>query len=234
MDQSPRLVIGCPVRRRGWILPAWKEATEIAVDNAGMSAEYCFVAGEDDLESLEPFKARVVSVSEEKRPDVRMWNESRYEHMVRLRNRLLDEVRIMGPDLFLSLDSDILLHPDAIANMYSSLLSSHDLANIWAVGGKLFMTTAGTGFPSYGKKKRGSFERSNSNEVMSVDVIMACKLMTPMALAVDYRYHTWGEDAGWSAAVQEQGGNLLWDGRVTNKHVMEPSLLNVMDKRCGY
>ena len=234
MAEGPRLIVGCPVRKREWILPRWKEALEVAADRAGVSIGYCFVVGTDDIASLDIFDSPLIRVvKEENREDRRRWNPERYAHMIEIRNLLLGEVRGLSPDLFLSLDSDILLHPDSLTNMLETIEGG-----AWAVGGKAFMTTSSESFPSYGlwtdKRSKRAFVRKPCSAVIPVDVIMAVKLMTPEAYGVDYAFHPWGEDAGWSIEVTNRGGSFLWDGRVPNKHVMQPELLDLVDKRCGY
>jgi hypothetical protein len=108
----------------------------------------------------------------------------------------------------------------------------------WAVGSKLYMTTVGRSFPSYGiwstRDHRGGFKRTDRSDVARVDVVMASVLMGPEAYMVDYELHSWGEDAGWSDRVAKNGGQLWWDGRFPSKHVMSPELLGEVDRRVGY
>jgi hypothetical protein len=47
-------------------------------------------------------------------------------------------------------------------------------------------------------------------------------------------YNSRGEDIGWSIEVVRQGGELFWDGRVANKHVMDRRNIDVVDSRVGY
>lgn len=98
------------------------------------------------------------------------------------------------------------------------------------------MTLRGTHCPSYAKFKRDGtgLLRQNASAVFKVDVIMAIKLMKPQAYNVDYAADTRGEDIGWSINCRNEGLKLGWDGRVTNKHVMLPELLEPVDKRVGF
>jgi hypothetical protein len=169
-------------------------------------------------------------IEEENVPEKRVWNPERFHRMVYLRNLLLGAVRNLSPDHFLSLDSDILLHPRALASMMELAGSSYD-----AVGGKAYMTAKGTWCPSFGyiSSSRGIL-RYESTDVLRVDAIMAIKLMTPSAYLVDYEFHEQGEDIGWSLACKREGVTLGWDGRVTNKHVMHEKALDALDQRCGF
>ena len=63
---------------------------------------------------------------------------------------------------------------------------------------------------------------------------MAIKMMSPKAYNIDYESHIHGEDLGWSKAVKNAGGQMLWDGQVASKHVMNMKMFDVVDKRVGY
>ena len=234
------ILVGCPVRKRDWILPAWKQHIDIAMQRAfpDFDIKYLFVVGKDDSECRELISSWSDSsyriVEENPKQDVRSWNSGAYMHMVDLRNCLLEEVRYENPDFFFSIDSDMLMHPDSIVNMYETYLS-HDT---WAVGGKAFLSMGGKHHPTFGnwvdKAQRSNFRRNESDQVMLVDILMAIKMMDRRAYNIDYCYHKNGEDLGWSSAVYSAGGTLWWDGRITNKHVMTPSMLGSIDARCGY
>ncbi len=163
--------------------------------------------------------------------DVRDWNHDRFSRMVELRNQLLGKVRELAPDRFLSLDSDILLHPQAVAGLLEST------KRFGAVGGATYMTSTGLEFPSCGWNQgmAGLVRRPmEAKGVIPVGVIMAIKAMTPAAYAVDYEFHVQGEDVGWSAACERAGVRLGWDNRNVSKHVMAEKDLNRIDERCGW
>lgn len=227
-----KLLIGCPVSKREWILQKWKEHVEVACKHIGVDPDYTFVIAPDDKACIDmALEWGNVTLSDESpREDKRTWGEGsiRYHEMVSLRNVLLNDVRTASPDVFLSLDSDILLHPYALVGLLEVLKSKPAVA----VGGKTFMTEYGESYPSYGDTL--SLRRSACVEVRRVSVIMACKAMTPAAYNVDYEFHPNGEDVGWSAAVARSGGKLWWDGRVASKHVMKPYMLEKIDDRCGF
>lgn len=176
------------------------------------------------------------AIGEEERSDKREWNSFRYDKMVALRNILLGGVREVGPPMFLSLDSDILLNRDALKSMVANLNDDTRPGYPYAAcGGKAYMTTTGTSHPSYGMMSRENMlRRQDSDGVLKVDVIMAIKLMLPAAYNVDYEWASQGEDIGWSQNCQKQQLNLLWDGTYTSKHVMRPKELECVDVRAGY
>ncbi len=230
------LLIGGPVLHRAWILPHWFDYVEQACQRAGLDPSYVFVGDpvSDEatwaiIDERAPDAIRV-AVDETKTDDTRDWSDrARYHRMVELRNLLLGAVRAVAPTWFLSLDSDILLHPDAV----SVLLDSPSRFD--AVGGKCHMGP-GVNLPSYAMLGyNGSLERQDSQSVGEVDVIMAIKLMRARAYAVvDYIWHPQGEDVGWSIAARQAGVVLGWNGQVCCKHVMDPSMLAVVDNRVGF
>lgn len=205
-----------------------------ACDEAGFDPFFVFVASEADAPGVTWDNSIVRLVEEPQREDKRDWSRQRLLHMVYLRNILLDEVRSINPEMFLSLDSDMLLNKMSIVGMLEGFKED----DAWAVGGKAFMSK-GRLHPSYGRfnspnKSWTGFKRQDSNLLLKVDVLMAIKMMNRSAYNVDYVFHRQGEDIGWSSAVADAGGKLFWDGRYCSKHVMDPKLLGVIDERCGY
>lgn len=226
------VLIGCPVSKREWILDRWKHHVDVACHNAGITPRFTFVAAPDDVKSIDIvsgwWDSDITYSDEEPREDERDWPSTRLHKMVGLRNLLLGKVRETSPDLFLSLDSDILLHPNAIVGMLDVLRDKSAVA----VGGKTYMTRSGVNYPSYGSTY--NLRRSECVSVLRVSVIMAIVLMTPAAYNIDYEFHPYGEDIGWSKAIGSSGGQLWWDGRVTSKHVMTREMLEKVDDRCGF
>lgn len=236
------LTIGAPTANRGWIIREWLNYLHPAVMELGDSYRPGIVLVADQKDESVPVVANfcqamhydfdLVAVEESREGDKRQWNEQRFHRMVYLRNLLLERVRDMEPDLFLSLDTDILLHRDAIKCMVDTM----ETFDADAVGGKTYMTMGGRGAPSCARFKRArqGLMRPDSDGVLKMDVIMAIKLMRESAYSVDYRYHSHGEDIGWSAECRKLGLNIYWDGRVASKHVMEPSRLYEIDRRVGF
>lgn len=231
-----KIIIGAPVQSREWIIKDWMDHAVAAAHQAGCDPEFLLVLSEDDPTyevSYEHAKKRQFTVhyctiDESPRLDARVWNHDRYHHMVEIRNILLDNVRSMNPDYFLSLDTDILVHPLSIYHLLDNM-KGYD-----AIGGKLYMSK-GTSHPSFAfLTESDGLKRYESEETFPVDVIMAMKLMNYRAYDIDYRWAKQGEDIGWSTAATEAGLSLGWCGAVANKHVMSPLSFGEMDPRCGY
>jgi hypothetical protein len=234
------LVVGCPVRSREWILPDWFDYIEKAVAELNATPTYVFVLSFDDeptaqciLQETAKRRREVVLVpaDEQHGPDVRAWNEERYHHMVYLRNRLLGSVRTINPDLFWSVDSDMLVHPESLVYAIDAL------QRFDAVGSRTYLSEGeDTRCPNWANYTRmGGLQRQDMpNACFEVGVIMAIKLMTPPAFNVDYEWNHQGEDIGWSLAARKAGLKLGWDSHTVSKHVFYPEDLHKVDIRCGY
>lgn len=259
------LLIGCPVAHRGWIIRHWAEHALAAARHAGFEPRFVLAAHPDDPTPahLAPHLAApldVVPVDLERGEDRRDWYRGgRFEQMAVIRNALLEHVRSVNPDLFLSLDSDVLLHRGALVAMVE-LLEQWD-----ASGSACFLSKAppvrvdgqiGKGswrMPNAGKLSRNhslmrKWEHGGINR--RVDVLMAIKLMSPAAYNVDYSGHFQGEDVGWALNAKAAGLQFGWTSKVISKHVMESHCgrhlnhdpacpacsepITRIDPRCGY
>ena len=215
----------------------------LSCEAAGITPNFIFVASgncsDNSLELLKAFKNSEILLYDDRQaelqilPDgtreLRRWDSGRVELMVRLRNFLLCSVRSVAPDAFLSLDSDILIHPDLVKNLLQSL------ENYDAVGGRCYMYHMGTREPSYGSLDSRDFVRGEDlGFVCDAGVLMAIKMMTCPAYGVDYDFHHLGEDIGWSLSCRQKGLRLGWDGRIINKHLLYPDMLDRIDDRVGF
>lgn len=218
-------------------MPSWFDHVEAALAAAGTTATFAFAvsAGDETLPILQERTAgaALVALADEPEPyQERQWHRpARIARMVEVRNLLLDLVRSRAPEVFVSIDSDILLHPLAIADMLEGL------GRFDAVGGGTFLTARGDQFPSCGwVLGHDGFrrERMEHQGIIPVGVIMAVKAMSPAAYAVDYRPNPQGEDIGWSVAAAQAGLKLGWDNRHYSKHVMTQAALDRVDERCGF
>lgn len=238
------VLVGCPLYRRDWIIGEWLTHVEDAARRARVVPGYIFAV--DPRDPTVPIVDRFCERHERKlvhvwceepsldRPDAHVWNPARYARMVYLRNELLAGVRKHAPVWFLSLDSDILLHADALTN----LLETARERGFDAVATKVYLSETGRECPNYSMTRhprgRGGFHRPDSEGVFRVDILMAATLMSPVAYGVDYEPHYYGEDIGWSLACGRNDVLLGWDGRVVSKHVMVRTELDAVDKRCGF
>lgn len=238
-----KIVVGCPIRNRAWIFPEWLEHVRIAFDVAGVTPTWVFNiglnrAGQDDgtqRMATELFREENGMWTETYEPDHPVertqWTGERYHHMVVYRNQLLSLVQAMTPDYFFSVDSDILLHPGALA----VLLDSIDRRGFDAVGGKTYLSTGSKHITTYANHApSGGLQRQDQMGTFPVQIIMAIKLMNPAAYQIPYAYDKFGEDIGWSDNARNAGLKLGWDGRLCSKHIMYPEQLDKVDRRVGW
>lgn len=234
-----RILAGCPISSdRSWIIEQYKQYLEASTRNAGVELDVLFLAyREDDPQWLvDAYPSAEIEFTDlHSEPGDHHWSQRRYHHMSELRNELLSHVRQREPEIFLSLDSDVLLHPQAIKSALGIFDAQPEL---WAVGTKCYLSKRSERYPNAGYWSRrghpGMWNRSLGNRPVRADVLMASTLMKPSAYNTDYRFHNQGEDLGWSIAIHEQGGKMFFDPSVVSKHVMAPELLHEIDPRVGY
>lgn len=243
-----KVAVGCPIRNRAWIFEEWVEHVRIAFDLAGLKPFWAFAIGVDPSGKDDGTRRLVTEIfrneggiwCEENEPNIpihRIWNGDRYQQMANCRNRLLGLIKGTSPDYFLSLDSDILLHPTALMCLLETIKRDHVIQGVEkqfaAVGGKAFLSEQSADITTYANLGAG-LQRVNSEGVFPVQVIMAIKLMSPAAYNIPYVTHQFGEDIGWSLNCQKADLHLGWDGRVTSKHIMNPNNIDKIDTRVGW
>lgn len=232
-----KLMIGTPMYKRGWILPHWIRCLlnqSISFKDIG----FVFEVSPDDTETIESLKAwkridKTIPYFEIKvRDDIphfehenngRQWTISKYLNMVSLRNSLLQTVRDVQPDYYLSLDSDILLtNPNTI-----ELLIAHIKSGADAVNPLMFMTPFGTMYPSVMNwradvpNKAYREEKYELGKYFQSDVIMAAKMMSKDVYNnIDYTVHEQGEDVGWSLSCKQQDFKLYCASYIYAPHIM--------------
>lgn len=238
-----RLVVGCPVINRGWILDHWFDHVETSCQEAGIIPEYAFVLGTSTDNTGEIIERRTQDRSSSlfiaqfgtdiPLPDNidRSWTVERLEFMTRTRNYLLEIVRKQAPDLFLSLDSDILIHRDTVKNLIESAKEFD------AVAGHAYLHSSDL-IVNWGRwiypDKRMRRAQDQLGAVFPTEIIMAVKMMNPSAYNINYEYNFKGEDLGWSwAVVKEHGLSLGVDTRTLNKHCLNRGMLTRVDPRLG-
>ena len=240
----PKLMIGCPVYDREWILDYWFEAIEqqtFPLSDIGFTFE---LGPDDDATHEKLYKWHYahpeVEVfdphinNEEKHyshPEGhRKWNYGKYENMVRFRNNLLERIRCYAPERYFSLDSDILLRdPNTIQELWD--LTERD--EIDAVAPLMYMTKIGKEFPSVmtwtpqgTTRARRVLEDYPIGGLFQADIIMAAKMMSRSVYEnVDYRFHKQGEDLGWSDECKREGFKLWSASYIYAPHIMDRNAL---------
>lgn len=237
-----KLIIGCPIYKRAWILPLWFAALErqsIPLSKIG----FIFETSPDDestvsmLRLWRQYHPEVPLFEIRERNDIshydhdnnsRQWTMSKYENMVNLRNSLLSRVREIQPEYYLSLDSDIILKNQNTLE----LLIAHIDDGADAVSPLMFMTPFDTKYPSvmdWMDKEQFRGYRKNSYPLgtyFKSDIIMAAKMMSKKVYNnVDYEVHSQGEDLGWSKNAALNGYSLYCASYMYAAHIMHENLL---------
>lgn len=238
--------------KRSWILPHWIRCIinqSVSIEDIG----FVFEVSPDDSDTINSLQAwkkydnRIPYFNIKIREDIphfqhenngRQWTISKYENMVSLRNSILNTVREVSPDFYLSLDSDILLtDPNTI-----ELLMAHIKSGADAVNPLMFMTPFGTMYPSVMTwrsdvgRKAFRQEKYPLGTYFQSDVIMAAKMMSKKVYSnIDYTVHEQGEDVGWSWSCGQAGYNLYCASYIYAPHIMSElmysSYLNSGDER---
>lgn len=238
-----KLIIGCPIYKRDWILNRWIRAIikqSVPTNDIG----FIFECSSNDsrttamLEAWKSYDKNIPFFNIQYRDDInhfehkengRQWTISRYENMVELRNSLLKKVREIQPDYYFSLDSDILIeNPNTL-----ELLIAHIKDGADAVSPLMFMTPIGNKYPSVmtwredQPDKARRLERYPIGTYFQSDVIMAAKMMSKQVYNnVDYAIHSQGEDVGWSLNCREKNYKLFSASYIYAPHIMNEIMYN--------
>lgn len=223
-----KIVVGCPVKDRAWILPWWFEA--IRAQKIDVEIYCLYTASEDDTELiLKDNDAHVIHDLREgrKRNDIdrHIWGlPGNYQYMADLRNDLLQLViERADPDYFFSLDSDIILPEHGLERL---LTFAQNHAGIVAPAVNMIHGVP----PQWNvmiwdeKYRPGTAHRSTmSNSGAPVDVIMAALLFSREALECRWRFHTQGEDLGLCIDAAKKTVTRWWLPSVRCDHWMYQS-----------
>ncbi len=228
------VLVGCPVFERDWILERWFDHLEEWPLELGFV--FAYTPGSDatlDIIQSRAPGATIITVEDGDHSVERNWGvRSRLETLADMRNSILRTVRALGPDLYFSLDSDVLVAPweetftlfssvrrggeyDAIAPL--TYLGAGDVANAFH--------WRGDHLTRLDKKKRYDMPQT-------ADVLCASILMNPTAYnAGTYGYDMLGEDIAWARSIRYEKVRLGFNSAVVYNHVMSRESLHVKDAR---
>lgn len=239
-----KILIGCPIYQREWILPEWFRCIEnqtVPLSEVGFIFE---LGVHDDAThnllwdwqmqhpEVQVFDGiiRPDETHKAHAEDKRQWARSDYYRMVNFRNNLLERACNYAPERYFSLDSDILI-PDP-----TTLEKLYDLTQKPSTASPLcYMTPDDIRFPnmmswvdySGGRAKR-DFSKYRIGEVFEVDISMAAVMMHPDVYRnVRYRWHRQGEDLGWSAEMNRTGYRMYSASHIYAPHIMHRWMLDL-------
>lgn len=214
------LIVGAPVKDRAWVLPEWHQGL------SGYPAVCLLSRSEDDSRSvLEDLGVEVVEDPEEGRPvheiEGHVWNLgiAAFEYMARLRNRLLDLMIERGAEYFFSVDTDIVLPPNAIPDLLSIMEQTG--ADVISPAVCLCSDPVEWNTMNWGGYEGAAWRDYIPQRTGTVDVIMAAMLLNRRAIeSCRWAPHVQGEDVGFCALAEQLGISRWWVPEIACEHMM--------------
>lgn len=222
------VLIGCPIRNRGWILPDYLQRLE-NIDYPPDKLNFCFIVNDsvDDTEAiLNEFAHRSYSPVQIVKTTAAKFHGHkrgayRFEQLAKLRNMLLEKFFQSDCEYLLSVDSDILVPPDIIKRLLSrncqiisALVCNGHHINDTSIYNVMRKTSAG----SYQHIK--DFPR---DRIFSVDITGAAYMIHRSVITdhkVYYSARFGGEDIGFCEAARARGIPIYCDGSIECQHMM--------------
>lgn len=226
-DSVSTVMIGCPIRNRGWIAEKYL-ACIYNLNYPKTKIHLCFIVNDstdNTLNILREFKKSkeeeyagidIVIKNFNQIPDARITTTRQkiYSSLAELRNILLEKVH--GNDYLFSVDSDILFEPDTLNKL---LMHRKDIvsAQIW--------NDSSNTFPNVMIRKDSSFRHYLEfprDSIFKCDVTGAIYLISREVInaGVKYKYHHQGEDIAFCLSAQEKGFELWCDPTIKCRHIM--------------
>ena len=223
----PRVMIGCPVRNRAWILPHFLQNLTALV-YPPEQIEYCFVINDctDETELIlqefaHRFPARLL-YDNSSRPGGWQRGSYRFSRLAELRNRLLDEFLHSDCAYLFSVDSDIMVPPAALQQL---MQANKDIVSALVCNGEeigddqfynVFQQVDERLIPIRDFPRQGIFP---------VDCTGAAYLIKRQVIAAGVRYNSrWGaEDIGFCKEAKQHDFAIFCHGAIECDHIMRNS-----------
>ena len=226
-----KVMIGCPVRNRAWVLPAYlKHLHELQCDD--YSVEYCFIINDCTDETpqiLHDFAAkqsRVVKlITADSTRAIKpgfVRGSYNFSHLAWLRNILLKEFLKSDCTYLFSVDSDILVRSNALLTL---LEDNCDIISALVCNGHQLGDT--NLYNILQKSADGSLVHIKDfprDRVFAVDCTGAAYLIHRRVIAdlgVHYSAQWGAEDIGFCEIARQKGLKIYCDGRVECIHLMD-------------
>lgn len=224
-----KVMIGCPVRNRAWILPRYLEHIS-RLEYPRDKLEYCFIINnctDDTRQILEDFARKqsipvklVIADFQDKAGHTR--GNYSFNRLAWLRNILLSEFLKSSCGFLFSVDSDILVPPDVLSKLIEDEceIISALVCNGHQVGDKQI-------FNILNKSKDGTFihlKEFPRDRTFQVDCTGAAYLIKRKMIedmGIRYSAEFGAEDIGFCEAAREKGIKIYCDGRLECIHVMD-------------
>ena len=230
-----RLIVGAPVAHRAWSIPHWMACLASQTRRPdGLVFVHSGQPGDDTWQTIQREAARhhfPVQISHDPAPAHPRQDNERFRTLARIRNHLLDLVAIaQEADLFLSLDTDIMLEDPRTIERLQELIDEGvcDIAQpvaflhpgaprhwhpsdqaCWAYNFAFLPALQ----PADPRRvwKRPPADQLPWGELMAIQIPMAVWLGNRRALSCRYEWHMSGEDIGFGQALEAAGVRAVVD-----------------------
>jgi len=225
---NKRVMIGCPIRNRAWILPQYLECLQ-NFDYPHQNIEYCFIindCSDKTPQILEQFAfeqsvpVRLITANlDSKRSHVR--GAYKFSHLAVLRNLLLYSFLNSNCQYLFSIDSDILASPDTLSRL---LEHNCDIVSVLVCNGHELGDEAI--YNILNRTEDGRFVHLREfprDSIFRVDCTGAACLIKRRVIEsckVRYSSNLGAEDIGFCQAAARQGIEIYCDGRIECTHIM--------------
>lgn len=249
-----RLIVGAPVGPdRHWALPLWFDCLR---SQTRPPDEYVFLVNDGDDKTVRLLRrlsgvdipqlsyavdrtAHFIPRYERNQHDVK----TVYGEFARRRNQLREMVLRRQPDVFFSLDSDVMLEDPYVIERLLQMLHAPKMmvpGEPDVVAPSLFLHATGyesecynaawwwpVGDPDDPQRPWKRASHLNAAEgTQLVDIPLAAVMMRRAVLErCEYRYHACGEDLGFAQDLERHGFRCLWMPALQVRHVMSEAAL---------
>lgn len=240
MADIPTVVVGCPVRDRAWILPYYLEhISKLDYDTRRLIP--CFVVNDSSdrteeilrkwaYENSSRYSKVIIEVFNQGQIPDRRTQEVRnriYHSLANVRNKFLEIACNNGADYVFSIDSDILVPPNALKDL---LKHNKDIiaAQIW--------NDASKRYPNILIDQNGvirHYFNFPKNQLFRCDVTGAVYLISRKVVVsgVKYGYHHQGEDIAFCKDAKAKGFEIYADSNIYCEHIMNQERLSAAIKK---
>jgi glycosyltransferase involved in cell wall biosynthesis len=222
-----KIVIGCPVKDRAWVIPDWLRAIQDQEVDAEVEILCVASPSSDGTEQLIlDGGGKLIMMKEhhyrrtKKDIDGHIWNMEMYEFMSSIRNGLKNRAfSDFEADYFFSLDSDVILPKDGLAAL---LDYAQEHKGVIAPAVNMVARGAAWNVMSWVDSGRPSMAHRPIQEPQAgrADVIMAAMLIPREAKSVRWEAHRQGEDIGYCIDAARNRVKLWWVPTVRTSHFM--------------
>lgn len=237
-----RLIVGAPVCNRAWALPAWFHHLDRQTIKPDGFVFVCNPEPDDGTHGLLIREARIrhlvlgtdSTAYTPRHERNRVGTERAYTDFATRRNQLLSLAAYDGADVFLSLDTDIMLEDPGTIEQLLSLLESAPVSSpvtfLHQQEAESHCYNAGNWLSSGTHDPRRLWKRITpeqaANGVQMIEIPMAAVMMRREVIETcQYRYHECGEDLGFAQDLDRNGYRCLWDPSLHARHVWQEAAL---------